>query len=52
MVTNGNNAWELRGKSTDTKPSQDGVPNGSTFVEMDTGNVYFWDAVDKQWRQL
>ena len=42
---------QLRGLSTDTKPTTD-VPNGSSFLEMDTGNVYMWDDENKQWRQL
>lgn len=41
----------LRGLSTDTKPTTD-VPNGSSFLEMDTGNVYMWDEENEQWRQL
>ena len=41
----------LRGLSTDTKPTE-GIPNGSSFLEMDTGNVYMWDDENKQWRQL
>lgn len=42
---------QLRGLSTDTKPTTD-IPNGSSFLEMDTGNVYMWDEENKQWRQL
>lgn len=42
---------QLRGLSTDTKPTTD-VPNGSSFLEMDTGNVYMWDEENEQWRQL
>lgn len=41
----------LRGLSTDTKPTKD-IPNGSSFLEMDTGNVYMWDEENEQWRQL
>jgi len=36
------------GKSTDTKPTE-GVPNGSVFVEMDTGDGYFFDAETSTW---
>lgn len=42
-------ALELRGLSTDEKKT-DGIPNGSAFLEMDTGVVYFWDAENSQWR--
>lgn len=59
MYTNCNNAsstlltaWDLRGLSTDEKPEDDQVPNGSTFIEMNTGNVYFWDKAGNQWRQV
>ena len=57
MVTTAGRADEtmhsqrLRGLSTDTKPTND-IPNGSSFLEMDTGNVYMWDEENEQWRQL
>lgn len=55
MVTNNTgadqaSAWDFRGLSTDSKPSNNQIPNGSSFLEMDTGNVYFWDAENNQWR--
>lgn len=43
---------ELRGLSTDTKPTEiDGkiVDNGSVFIEVDTGNVSFYDLENEQW---
>ena len=43
---------ELRGLSTDEKPSaiNDGdIENGSVFIEIDTGNVYIYDLVSKEW---
>lgn len=43
-------AFDLRGLSTDTKPTN--VPNGSTFLEMDSGDVYIFDADNTQWRAL
>lgn len=43
----------LKGKSTDTKPtgSFEGLPltNGSTFFEMDTQEVYFYDEDGSDW---
>lgn len=36
------------GLSTDSKPSV-GVGNGSCFLEMDTGKIYFYDADGSQW---
>ena len=41
---------QLRGLSTDTKPTT--VQNGSTFIEMDTGNVYMFDLDGDQWVAL
>lgn len=39
---------DYRGLSTDTKPEK--APNGSTFIEMDTGEAFFFDADSEQWR--
>ncbi len=59
MVTNeiGNNAstkFSLSGLSTDTKPTVefDGkkIANGSTFLEMDTKDVKFYDADSDTWK--
>ena len=59
MVTNTNiacttleTAWDLRGLSTDEKPTGAEVPNGSTFLEMDTGDVYAFDKTGTTWRKL
>ena len=59
MYTNSNTAvaslqtgWDLRGLHGDTKPTGDDVANGSSFLEMDTGNVYFWDKENSQWRAI
>lgn len=48
--TNPDMGWDLRGLSSDEKPTT--LPNGSTFLEMDTGNVYVFDAENEQWRLL
>lgn len=48
MVKPTNMANEYSGLSTDTKPT-DGVYQGSIFVEVDTGDVYFFDADGAQW---
>lgn len=59
MVTNAGYAgttittgWDLRGLSSDTKPTYDQVPNGSTFLEMDTGDVYIYNKAGKTWLKL
>lgn len=44
---------ELRGLSTDTKPTAiDGIDicNGSSFVEIDTQDIYFYDSVSETWK--
>ena len=43
---------ELRGLSTDEKPVEienGTIENGSVFIEIDTGDVYIFDAVNKEW---
>lgn len=37
------------GKSTDTKPTNSTVGNGSQFIEQDTGKLYFYDQENKKW---
>lgn len=40
---------EWAGLSTDTKPTDDMVPNASIFIEVDTGNVFFYNADGAVW---
>ena len=43
---------ELRGLSTDEKPVEienGTIENGSVFIEIDTGDVYIFDSVNKEW---
>ena len=45
---------ELRGLSTDTKPIEIGgksVDNGSVFIEIDTGKLFFFDLDTKTWKE-
>ena len=37
------------GLSTDSKPTGVAVANGSVFLEMNTGKIYFYDAAGDQW---
>lgn len=39
---------EMRGLSTDEKPTQN-VANGSSFIEMDTGRIFFFDEANGRW---
>ena len=46
---------EIYGLSTDTKPTQVGgnyVGNGSMYLEMDSGKIYFYDLANTQWREF
>lgn len=46
---------EIRGLSTDDKPTtinDEDVPNGSTFIEMNTGKLYMYDLTNTTWREL
>lgn len=46
---------ELKGLSTDTKPTKMGVfniDNGSTFIEIDTGKIYLYDLENEEWKEI
>lgn len=49
MITNntGYTIQRLRGLAADTKPLD--VPNGSEYLEMDTGDKYLFDAAGSTW---
>ena len=40
--------FEVFCKSTDAKPTE-GIPNGASLTEIDTGNFYFFDGDTSQW---
>ena len=45
---------ELRGLSTDTKPTEVAgkeVGNGSIFIEIDTGKIFFFDGENEIWKE-
>ena len=48
MVSNTNMARHYRGLADDTKPT-DGIPNGSDFLEIDTGKTWYYDADSGEW---
>ena len=50
MTPNSASNIVVAGLSTDDKPTGVYVGNGSMFIEMDTGKVYFYDAANTQWR--
>lgn len=50
---------EVRGLSLDSKPTTitiDGeeqpLANGTTFIEINTGKIYLYDAENEQWREM
>mgnify|MGYP001035690635 FL=1 len=47
-VNSGITIRDYRGKSTDEKPVGR-IPNGSSFYEMDTGDVYMFDGDSGSW---
>lgn len=50
-VLEGNVSYvEAAGLSTDSKPA--GVATGSTFLEVDTGDVYAYDEHGKEWEKI
>lgn len=51
--------WELFGKSTEVKPTRatvtddkDLIPDGSMFMELDTGEVYYYDKELDTWSPI
>lgn len=49
---------ELRGLSTDIKPTiydeeiDSYIDNGSIFIEIDTGKIYFFDFENQEWKEV
>lgn len=48
MITYNNDELRLYGLSTDAKPT-DGVENGTTFVEIDTSDEYYFNEEGTEW---
>lgn len=45
---------ELRGLSTDEKPielDEKIIDNGSVFIEIDTGKIFFYDLDSETWKE-
>lgn len=43
---------DYRGLSTDTKPVGVNVGNGSSFIEIDTGKIFLYDAEGEEWNEI
>ena len=48
ISTQTDKTYQYYGLSTDTVRPED-CANGSQFIEMDTGKVFFYDAENQQW---
>ena len=46
MVSTDRMIMNYRGKSSDTKPD---APNGSDFLEINTGKTWYYDADSGEW---
>lgn len=44
--------YEYAGLSGDTKPEGENISTGSTFLEVDTGDVYAWDEDGSEWNKI
>lgn len=44
--------YEFAGKSTDDKPTQKDIATGSTFFEVDTGDVYVYEEESGSWMKV
>lgn len=46
---------ELRGLASDEKPTEMNgkkIDNGSTYLEIDTGNLYLYDLENEEWKEI
>ena len=48
----GEHTYQFRGLSTDKKPVNNYIDNGSIFIEMDTSIIYTFDKKNKEWLVL
>lgn len=50
VLSDGKYYMEFTGLHDDTKPTQN-LATGSTFMEVDTSDVYFWDEEGEEWNK-
>lgn len=53
-IESGSTLFQFAGLSTDEKPTGDSIQNGSSFIEMDTGKLFFYDAdgeTGEEWKE-
>ena len=51
VVTGEKKYIEYAGLSTDTKPTDDFIATGSSFLEVNTCDVYFFDEASSEWKK-
>lgn len=51
-VTTDSRCLKFIGLSSDDKPVNDSVGNGSLFLEMDTGSVFCFDGEAGEWTEI
>jgi len=44
--------YEFAGLSSDTKPTTNDISTGSTFLEVNTGDVYAYDEAGTEWNKI
>lgn len=54
MITSAysDNCYEFRGLSTDEKPLDDKISNGSIFFEIDTGKIFMLIRETNTWKEI
>ena len=52
VVTGQKKYIEYAGLHDDTKPTGTEIATGSTFLEVDTGDVYAWDETGSTWHKI
>lgn len=52
VITGEKKYFEYAGLSTDTKPTGGSIATGSTFLEVNTGDVYAYDEDGATWNKI
>ena len=52
VVTGSKKYIEYAGLHDDTKPTGTEIATGSTYLEVDTGDVYAWDETGATWHKI
>lgn len=52
VITGEKKYYEYAGLHNDSKPTNNDIATGSTFLEVDTGDVYAYDEAGKAWNKI